>query len=679
MNHLIFDIEAPGLLYPDKNKPVADKIYCLCYSRFTNGVQQDGQTTDYAEMKAIIEDEDYYVVGHKIKQYDLPMLEKFTGAKRKSKIIDTLGLSWYLYPNRLKHGLEEWGEDLGIAKPKIADWQNLSIEEYLHRCSMDVKINTALFHKQILYLQRIYDYDTNAINRIMGYLTYKLDCAAEQEAVTWRLDVEKAKANLAVLMEIKQEKEEILSKIMPPVITHKIKSRPKKPFKQDGSLSKIGEDWFELLKEMELPDYHMGAIKIPDKVLRGNPGSFDQIKNWLFSLSWKPTTFKVVKDKTDPYGVPPRKVPQLSSDDGSGICESVKKLYEAKPELIELEDLFIVRHRIGILTAFLEEAVDGVVRAQIGGFTNTLRFKHKNPLVNLPTIPKKYWEMIRGVLISPSPDHILCGSDMSGLEDNTKQHYMYFYDPNYVKEMRTPGFNAHIDMSIQAKKMSYDEGEFYKWYDNRKEGKDYKYIEPAPTVNRLVNFAYDKALTYEALLALPEEDKGKLFKILKPIRLKCKKVNFAAVYGAGPPKLAETMSSPLSEARELHTIYWKRNKAVKIVAEKTRHKIVDGQMWLSNPVSKFWYSLRYEKDKFSTLNQGTGVYCFDTWTNKVRRQGWKLCGQFHDEIIAPILRTQKEALSKDLKRAIDEVNAELKLNVLLAISIDYGDSYADIH
>jgi hypothetical protein len=35
-------------------------------------------------------------------------------------------------------------------------------------------------------------------------------------------------------------------------------------------------------------------------------------------------------------------------------------------------------------------------------------------------------------------------------------------------------------------------------------------------------------------------------------------------------------------------------------------------MWLYNPVSKFWYSAIY-KDIFSTLNQGTGVYCFDTW------------------------------------------------------------------
>ena len=60
-------------------------------------------------------------------------------------------------------------------------------------------------------------------------------------------------------------------------------------------------------------------------------------------------------------------------------------------------------------------------------------------------------------------------------------------------------------------------------------------------------------------------------------------------------------------------VYWQRNWSVKRVAEELTVKTVDGEMWLFNPVSELWYSLRYEKDRFSTLNQGTGVYCFDRW------------------------------------------------------------------
>lgn len=102
-------------------------------------------------------------------------------------------------------------------------------------------------------------------------------------------------------------------------------------------------------------------------------------------------------------------------------------------------------------------------------------------------------------------------------------------------------------------------------------------------------------------------------------------------------------------------------------------------MWLFNPVSQFWYSLRFDKDRFSTLNQGTGVYAFDSWIRNVRRKGIKICGQFHDEHIAPVLKGNEEAHKGKLLLAIDETNNELQLNVKLGISIDFGHSYSEIH
>ena len=151
---------------------------------------------------------------------------------------------------------------------------------------------------------------------------------------------------------------------------------------------------------------------------------------------------------------------------------------------------------------------------------------------------------------------------MSSLEDTTKQHYMYFFDPEYVTQMRVPGFDPHLDIAVLAGMLTPEQSEQHK----RKEV-DYSQI-----------------------------------------RNKAKTVNFAGVYGAGPPKIALTTGMPLQQAQKLHKTYWDRNKAVKQVAKsaKTKTTIVDGieQMWLFNPVSKFWYSLRFEKDKFSTLNQG---------------------------------------------------------------------------
>ena len=49
----------------------------------------------------------------------------------KAFIIDTLTLSQYLYNERLKHGLEDWGVDLGYEKVEISDeeWATLSYEK----------------------------------------------------------------------------------------------------------------------------------------------------------------------------------------------------------------------------------------------------------------------------------------------------------------------------------------------------------------------------------------------------------------------------------------------------------------------------------------------------------------------------------------------------------------------
>lgn len=115
-------------------------------------------------------------------------------------------------------------------------------------------------------------------------------------------------------------------------------------------------------------------------------------------------------------------------------------------------------------------------------------------------------------------------------------------------------------------------------------------------------------LTFEEMKALPRAEQEALFKRLNGVRSKAKTVNFAGIYGAGAPKIAQSTGMSLIDAQKLHKTYWERNKAVKLVAKNAKHKTVkfngQEQMWLLNPISGFWYSLRTEKDKFSTLNQG---------------------------------------------------------------------------
>ena len=56
---------------------------------------------------------------------------------------------------------------------------------------------------------------------------------------------------------------------------------------------------------------------------------------------------------------------------------------------------------------------------------------------------------------------------MSSLEDTTKQHYMYFFDPEYVSNMRVSGFDPHIDVAVLAGLLSEEEKQFFSWYSNK--------------------------------------------------------------------------------------------------------------------------------------------------------------------------------------------------------------------
>lgn len=189
-------------------------------------------------------------------------------------------------------------------------------------------------------------------------------------------------------------------------------------------------------------------------------------------------------------------------------------------------------------------------------------------------------------------------------------------------------------------------------------------------------------MTFEEMKALPREEQERLYKRLKSVRSVYKAGNYASVYGVGKETLSRALKSTTTLASKVIDAYWKRNWSVRAVAESleaTSVQTVDGQMWLLNPVSQFWYSLRNKKDIFSTLNQGTGVYCFDTWIRYILKERPQLTGQFHDEIILTIKKGSREKCKALLERALSKANKHLKLNRELGISIDFGDTYAEIH
>jgi DNA polymerase III epsilon subunit-like protein len=615
----IFDIEANGLENPTK-------IWCLSvYYKNSKGEDCFHSTTDYNQMRGFFSKAEV-LIGHNIIRWDIPHIERILGIEINPKlVIDTLTLSWYLYPNRNTHGLEAYGEELGVKKPPIENWDDEDmLQEYIHRCEEDVQINKRVLEKQIGHLKEIYGEDTK---RILGYLAFKTKCARLQEESRWKLDVDRVKRGLKELEEELENKTTEVAKAMPKVPTKRKMSYPARPRKKDGSLSVTGQNWYSALEDLGLPEDHLEDIEIVTGFKDPNPGSHQQVKDWLFGLGWEPETFKYVKEEDGE-----RKIPQIKQEFSVDLCPSIKKLQEKEPAIEHLEGIGVIKHRIGILKGFLRDMTDdGHLSARVAGLTNTLRFIHSE-LVNLPAASAPYAKDIRGSLIAPEGYELL-GSDMSSLEDRTKQHYMWPHDPEYVKEMMVDDFDPHL---------------------------------------ALAEFA--GALTPEQVRAHKEGRENH-----KATRHIYKTANYACTYGAGGPTVARGAGISVKEGKAVVDAYRKKNWAIDVIANEQKVIHTSTGMWLYNPVSRLYYSLRYEKDIFSTLNQGTGVYCFDTWIAYILSKREQLTGQFHDEIILTVKKGEREEVTQILKEAIEKVNDTLNLNRELDIDIQFGDNYGEIH
>ena len=491
-----------------------------------------------------------------------------------------------------------------------------------------------------------------------------MECVAEQEELGIGLDYDKAVRHRDELLLAQEEKVTQLKEVMPKVPKITKKEKPKVTHKKDGTLSVQGEKWFRLLKDNKLPMNFNGVIEVVSSYEEPNPGSPHQVKAWLDSLGWKPTTWKYVREADGSE----RKIPQVRKD--GELCPSVLRLIKHEPRLEVLEGLTVIQHRLGVFQGFIDSAYqkngpcggckDGVdwggyecqfcsgtgkksnwyVTAGIAGLTNTLRFKHKKPIANLPKVGVPWGEKIRGCLIAHD-DETLCGSDLVGIESSTRDHYIMPLDPDLVEESNKSNYDPHLTIAKMAGMISEED---YTFFGDYKDG---------------------------------DIDVGR-YKRLKDIRQKAKTVNYSAMYGVGAAKLARETDMPVKEAKLLLDTFWQINWAVKEVAKDTPKKTLpNGEIWLFNPVSNFWHSLRFERDAWSTLNQSTGVFVFDTWVAYSRKEGEKVVLNYHDEVV---IRTKDEKKTEEnLTRAIDFTNKKVKLNVLIGVDTQFGPNYAKIH
>lgn len=476
------------------------------------------------------------------------------------------------------------------------------------------------------------------ILRFIRYLGFRMDCLREQEANPLTLDVELCEKYLEELEQKKGEKVQALKKAMPKNPITKKKEKPKNLYKKDGSLSSYGVKWFETLRELKLPEDTAGPVTYVDGYEDGNPNSTEQVKSWLFSLGWKPRTWKYVRNKETGEE---RRIEQVRKD--GHLCESVRELRTKDSSIELLDGLSVITHRIGVLKGFLNARDGNKVVSSAGGFTNTLRLQHRAPVVNLPGVEAEYGEWCRGVLV-PETGKVMVGADVVSLEDTLKQHFIQPHDPEYVEEMNAEGFDPHVSLAVEAGRVTQEE--YNRYVECKKSGNE---SDP----------------TYQ-----------KVHKIRKPF----KTVNYAAQYSVGKKTLARNSGMTEKEAQALLDTYWNKNWAVQKVAKEQYVKTLkDGSMWLKNPVNGFYYSLRYDKDRFSTLVQGTGDYVFNLWTMFCRKEGIVLHLNYHDEWLTSVTEGNQGEVYEKAQRAMDKVNEVLQLNKEVKMDAQEGYSYAECH
>ena len=642
------DLECSGLLEGVK-KQAEPKLHNFAFIDINSDESYVFNGSDKAGIQ------DFLNSGHKLYIHNVDMkictaISAWFGFDiTKSTIVDTLPISWYLYPDRQEHGLGSYGVEFGVPQPVIEDWSTQTQADYDHRVVEDCRIQKRLWLKQKEKLSRLYEgVEPGGLpkyQRLINYLMWKVEQLKHQAANKVLLDISAADALQVELEAVREAKVSQLFLAMPKVPVKAKRTRPAKPFLKNGELSATGLKWDQLTKERGVSFDYSGILELVIGYDDPNPASPSQIKDWLYSLGWAPTEFKF--DRQDNGDI--RKIPQVNMKGGL-IAPCVEELVEVCPDIEHLTGLGVINHRLSVVKGFLRDAIDSELSAGASGFTNTLRLKHRE-VVNLPSSRVAYGKALRGLLIARE-GMVFLGSDLSSLENRLLHHYQWRIDRAYVETQLADDYDPHLALGVMAGLLTQEESDWYKIAKKRDD------------------LSSDERTKYERL------DKARAIS---------KNGNYACQYGSGVDTLSRTAKISKKVAKQVHTGYNDLNWSVKKLAGMTTVKKIGSESWQFNPISKLWYSLRSDKDRVSTLIQGSGSYVFDIWVYHCFKLAdkagldFKLSMTFHDEQVVEIQQGFEDVYQVVVMQAIGKVNQSLKLNRDLDCDVQFGSNYSGIH
>jgi DNA polymerase-1 len=405
---LIFDIEADGFL--DK----VTQIHCICIEDFDTGKMHTFRSDKGPTLKEGVEmlSQADVIIGHNILDYDIPVIKKFYPHFTYKACEDTLTQTRVIWSDLKntdfalhrkgkivakdigKHGLEAWGQRLGLLKGdfgKTADWSVIT-DEMVTYCEQDVRVNSKLYH----LIQRK-DYPKHVL--VMEQRIHEI--CLEQTRMGFPFNVRKAEKLLGKLM---ARKHELFLEID----------------------NELGKGWFTDL-----------GIKTPTRnvnykdVLRGcekEGCEFTKVKYVRFNPNSRAHLVKRLQEKynwipaADAYGA-----------DGIALLDEEILSKLKYPIAKSISEYLMIDKRLGMLangrSAWLKLEKNGRIHGRVNTMgAITTRCTHSDPnLAQIPSVGAPYGADCRS-LFECNYNSYQVGCDVSGLELRMLAHYMARWD-----------------------------------------------------------------------------------------------------------------------------------------------------------------------------------------------------------------------------------------------------------
>jgi len=348
-----------------------DRIWCC-------GCNYDSYTSVYTNAQKVQElvDKADVVVGHNIIGFDGPVLSRIWGVKIPlSKVRDTLVMS-RLWNPQLEggHSLRAWGERLGDYKQDFTDFNGGLTEQMVEYCSQDVNLTVKLY-KQLC--KELEDYSVSIdLEHSIAFIMKR------QEDNGFKLNEKEAITLLAQLKDRMAYITDHLQNIFPPIVE---------------------ERWSEKTGK-----------RLKDGVTVFNVGSRQQIAQRLQERGVKFTK---------------------KTEKGTIIVDEGTLKAIDLPEAQLIAEYLMIQKRVGLLESWIDNLKDdGRVHGRV--ITNgavTGRMTHQKPnMGQIPSVNSEYGPECRG-LWTVDDGHVLCGTDLSGIELRCLAHYMQ--DDEWTEEL----------------------------------------------------------------------------------------------------------------------------------------------------------------------------------------------------------------------------------------------------